>query len=86
MPTKTISDPRYAELLARLRAARERRGVTQAGLAEAIGRDQSFVSKVESRERRLDVVELVDICRALGVVFREVLPPGTEDVLGETDG
>ena len=43
--------------------------ITQAELAEKLGTDQSFVSKYERGERRLDVVELRGICLALGIDF-----------------
>jgi transcriptional regulator with XRE-family HTH domain len=42
-------------------------GLTQAELAERVGQSQSFVSKYESGERRLDVLELRRICGALGL-------------------
>ena len=48
-------------------AARERSGLTQAQVASKIRRPQSFVSKYEIGERRLDVVEFVEVCIALGV-------------------
>jgi transcriptional regulator with XRE-family HTH domain len=41
--------------------------MTQIDLASALRRPQSFVSKYEGGERRLDVVEFLDICRAIGV-------------------
>lgn len=47
--------------------ARHKSGLTQAELAEAIGRPQSFVSKYETGERRLDVVEFVRITSILRV-------------------
>jgi transcriptional regulator with XRE-family HTH domain len=50
--------PAYLELAQRLRQAREAAGLTQVQAAEALGRPQSFVSKCESGERRLDVLEL----------------------------
>ena len=50
-----------------LREARAAAGLTQAGLARRLGVPQSFVSKVETGERRLDPVELHVVCRALGV-------------------
>ncbi|TDK26311.1 XRE family transcriptional regulator [Luteimonas aestuarii] len=50
-----------------LRRARETAGLTQADLARAIGRTQVFVSHVERGVRRLDAVELLEICRAMGV-------------------
>ncbi len=48
-------------------AARERSGLTQAQVAAKMRRPQSFVSKYENGERRLDVVEFVQVCAALGV-------------------
>jgi transcriptional regulator with XRE-family HTH domain len=48
-------------------AARERSGLTQAQVAAKMRRPQSFVSKYENGERRLDVVEFVQVCVALGV-------------------
>lgn len=48
-------------------AARERSGLTQAQVALKIRRPQSFVSKYEIGERRLDVVEFIEVCIALGV-------------------
>lgn len=46
---------------------RKERGVTQGALGERLGNTQTFVSKVERGERRLDVAEFVDWCVALGV-------------------
>ena len=51
---------RYRAFLDRLKAARESAGLTQAEVAQALGRPQSFVSKCESGERRLDVIELAE--------------------------
>jgi transcriptional regulator with XRE-family HTH domain len=50
--------PKYRRLLDRLQSARETAGLTQADVAKAFGRPQSFVSKCESGERRIDVLEL----------------------------
>jgi transcriptional regulator with XRE-family HTH domain len=55
---------RFRELLAE---ARKSASMTQAALSKRLGRPQSFVSKYERGERRLDVVEFAEIARALGI-------------------
>jgi transcriptional regulator with XRE-family HTH domain len=52
----------YARLLVALKAAREGAGLTQGDVAQKLKTYASFVSKVESGERRLDVVELAALC------------------------
>ncbi|UIJ74253.1 helix-turn-helix domain-containing protein [Aurantimonas sp. HBX-1] len=47
--------------------ARKDAGITQAELGLRIGQRQTFVSKVELGERRIDVAEFVEICRAIQV-------------------
>lgn len=54
-----------------LRQLREDKGLRQVDLAHRLKRPQSFVSKYESGERRLDLVELRDICAALGTSLIE---------------
>ena len=56
----------YRAFLTRLRQARTDAGMTQAQLAQAIGRSQTWVSKCELGERRVDVVELSELAEALG--------------------
>lgn len=63
----------YQLLLAVLKAARKRAGVTQIELAERLGNTQTFVSKCERGERRIDAVELVEFAEALGVPPQELL-------------
>lgn len=53
----------YRLFLARLREARQAAGLTQAEVAAKFRRPQSFVSKCESGERRVDVVELTEFAR-----------------------
>ena len=60
---------RLGVLAARLR---EGRGVSQATLAEELGHDQSFVSRIEHGERRITVVELLRWAAALGTSFSEL--------------
>ncbi len=53
----------YRRLLAALKKARQDAGLNQVQVAARLGRHQSFVSKIESGERRLDVIELAQLCR-----------------------
>ena len=64
---KTIFTDEYKTLLLRLVSARINAGLTQRELASRMNRPQSFVSKYERRERRLDVLDLVIVCRVLNV-------------------
>lgn len=58
--------PRYRQFLARLREARLAASLTQAEAARALGKPQSYLSKCESGERRVDVIELERIARVYG--------------------
>lgn len=64
---KTIHDAAYQVLIECLKAARQDARVTQVDLAARLGVDQSYVSKYERCERRLDVIELRAVCRALNI-------------------
>jgi len=64
---KSLHSPAYGVFRQVMADARERQGLTQAELANRLGKPQSFVSKYESGERRLDLVEFLLVCTALGV-------------------
>jgi len=66
--------PRYRQFLARLRAARLEAGLTQAQAAKALDKPQSYLSKCESGERRVDVVELERFARLYAKPFSHFLP------------
>ena len=53
--------------------AREKAGLNQTQLGKAVGRSQSFVSNYERAQRRLDLPDLILVCRALGVEPVEIL-------------
>lgn len=69
--------PRYGLLRSLLVELRERSRLTQTELANWLGRPQSYVSKYERGERRIDPVELIDIVDAPGIdkvdAFRRLL-------------
>ncbi len=64
---KSIHSAPYAVFLRVFRATRERAGLPQEEVAKRIGETQTFVSKCERGERRIDVVELRTFCRAFGL-------------------
>jgi len=70
---KSIYSREYAALLRLLRAARDKAGMTQVELAEKLGLTQSFVSKIERGDRRLDFVQLRTVCKALGLPLLEFI-------------
>jgi transcriptional regulator with XRE-family HTH domain len=63
----------YQLVLSVLKMARKRMGVSQVDLAERLGNTQTFVSKCECGERRIDAVELVEFAEALGDPSIELL-------------
>jgi transcriptional regulator with XRE-family HTH domain len=64
---------RYRDLLRMLRGERKRAGLTQAALAQRLAITQSVVSKCERGERRIDAIELLDFCEAIGVPPADIL-------------
>ena len=70
---KALRTPQHLELLRLLTAAREKAGITQQQLAKRLQRTQSFVAKYEGGERRIEVLEFVQICRAIGVKPARIL-------------
>ena len=66
-PLKTPFAGPYETIIDRLIERRKAIGMTQTELGERYGEDQSFVSRVERRQRRMDVWEFVRWCRALDV-------------------
>jgi len=63
----------YRKLRAVLAKARMDAALTQAQVAEKLKRPQSFVSKYESGERQLDVIEFLGVCKAIGIPPVQVL-------------
>ncbi|MDB1112690.1 helix-turn-helix domain-containing protein [Pseudomonas extremaustralis] len=62
---KSIHSAPYIHLLELLIERRNAAGLTQSQVADRLGRPQSFVSKFERGERRLDVIEFLEVCRHL---------------------
>ncbi|HEX3526355.1 MAG TPA: helix-turn-helix transcriptional regulator [Thermoanaerobaculia bacterium] len=61
-----VHDSDYQRMLTRLREAREAAKLTQVQVAEKLGKPQSYVSKVENGERRIDPIELARFAEIYG--------------------
>ena len=70
---RSIHDPRYQDLIQKLIELRESKNVTQVELAQRLGKPQSYVSKVEILERRLDVIELCDWLNAINIKMTDFI-------------
>lgn len=71
--SRLLHSPRYKKLRTLLAKARREATLTQADVSERLQRPQSFVSKYESGERHLDVLEFIDVCKALGISPLDVM-------------
>lgn len=65
----------YRYMLGRMREARKQAGLTQVEVAKALGRPQSYVTKCELGERRIDPVELQRFAKLYGKRLSYFLPP-----------
>ncbi len=65
---------RYRDFLRRLRRARKDAGWSQTEVARRLRRSQTWVSRSELGERRVDAVDLVDLCRLYGLAPQHFLP------------
>ncbi|WP_296651300.1 helix-turn-helix domain-containing protein [Paraburkholderia sp.] len=64
---------RYEALRKVLRDTRRKAGLTQVGLAQKLGKGQSYVSKIERGEQYLDVLEFILWCEACGTPSGRVI-------------
>ncbi|MCF3191788.1 helix-turn-helix domain-containing protein [Pseudomonas bubulae] len=70
---KAIYRPEYDIFLAILKARRIDSGMTQADCSHALGRPQSFMSDVERGVRRLDIIQIRDLCEVLGCALIDLI-------------
>lgn len=81
---KSIHSAEYRRLCALLRQLRLEAGLTQVEVAERLDEPQSFVSKYEAGERRLDVIELRQVAAAIGLPIRVALERFAPDWFNES--
>jgi transcriptional regulator with XRE-family HTH domain len=77
---KSIHTTDHKKLQRLLKQVRLGAGLRQEDLAELLGKPQSFVSKFEKGDRRLDLVELRQICQAVGISLTEFVKRFEESV------
>ena len=76
---KSIHSSEQRRLESLLRAVRDEAGLRQVDVAVRLEKPQSFVSKYEAGERRLDLVELATVCRAIGITLAEFVERFEQD-------
>lgn len=81
---KTIYTREYITFLKCLIKARKDAGLTQVQMAEIIGQTQSFVSKCERGERRIDIVELRVFYKAMGIPIAKFVEKLEEAIEAES--
>lgn len=70
---RDLRQPRYARLRQLVTEARKVAGLTQAAVAERLGRPQSYVADIERNERRIDVIEFLALADAIGFDPMDIL-------------
>ena len=70
--TKTIFDKRYDRFIADLVDIRHDKGMSQRDLVAKSGYSTCFVGRTETRDRRLDFIEVLDYMRFLGLTKKEI--------------
>lgn len=70
---KTISSKKHREFCDLLKEARQKAGLTQFELAEKLKRPQSFVAKYESGDRRIDIIEMIEIAKHIKADPKKIL-------------
>lgn len=83
--TKSVFSQEYEKLQRLLIAARQQGGLTQTDVAAVLGKPQSFVSKYERGERRLDVVEFLEVADALAISPASAIMQLRTESLSEED-
>lgn len=70
---KTFKRKEYKILLELLYQLRVNSGIRQTDLAKKLQCPQSYISKLESGSRRIDLIELIDLCNALDIDVRDFI-------------
>ena len=74
MPRPSIHDPKYRRLLNRLKAARESAELTQLEASKRLRKPPNYVNRIETGERRIQVLDLGELARIYNKPLRFFLP------------
>ena len=70
---KTIYQQRYQTLIDCLISARKQAKLTQADIAHQLGKPQSYIAKIEGKDRKIDILEYVELCEVLKIQPSETI-------------
>lgn len=70
---KSIFDKRYKKLIEALVAIRKNKNITQRDLASMANVSHCYIGRTEICERRLDLIEFIDLCKVLGLSKKEII-------------
>ena len=76
---KSQHTKKYRRLLEALRETRKKAGLTQTEVSKRLGSYSTFITKLESGERRVDVIELTELCHIYGVKLQVFLKAANID-------
>lgn len=82
---KTIYAKPYVGMIKQLREARQRLHMTQVQVGRRLGVSRHWIAKIERCEVRLDVLQMIRVCRVYGI-FAASLVKAVEDELSDEDG
>lgn len=71
--TKSIFDPKYRQFIESLVAARKQAHLTQRQLAAKLGVGQCYIARIETHERRIDLIESITWMRTLGMSDEDII-------------
>jgi transcriptional regulator with XRE-family HTH domain len=73
--TKSIHSPQYEYIVLKLRQARREAGLKQQVVADKLGKYESYLSKIENGDRRVDILELVELATVYKKDLNFFVPP-----------
>ena len=70
---RSIHNKKYKAIIAYIRGKREEAGITQKDMTKVLHLRQAIISKIETCERRIDLLELLQYCRGVNISIQEIV-------------